>query len=419
MKSVFTLRVLWLLLPALLSLTALSQPDYVFKNPVLESGTDLQPGAVYKFADVKGGTDARITIIGFTGGVTLNAIDEIWTGFDEAFQPFIDVAPNADGYVEFKVDFYHKNTMNLMEQGQVPVTCIDVDGVEYEDGILYEHDRVQFLPGYYDWQMTGGNLNVSVNAYWVSILNASGWSYSGIDTIAKDVMSTVVNRNTSGFLLRIGAVNTSPTKSEVRYRSVYFQKFNYDHPPPLALTSILNLSGSRKQNGVELKVQLAKDHLFSKMVVERSFAPSNSFKDIGQMDIAPGVGASSPLAYLDSRAADDNYYYRVRFINAQTGKEEISNTILIKTDWKNFRPEIITSFLQSYNPVLCIRSREEGEASLQVYDLSGRNITRTKIRLNAGSNTISLLPFNAARAYLVMVLETKNNPPISKKVVVQ
>lgn len=156
MKSVFTLRVIWLLLPALFSLTATAQPDYEFKNAVHESGTALQPGAVYKFADVKGGVDARITVMGFTGGVTLNAIDENWTGFDEAFQPFIHVAPNANGYVEFKVDFYQKNTMNLKVQSNIPVTCIDVDGVEYDDGTLYERDIIQFLPGYYDWMITEG-----------------------------------------------------------------------------------------------------------------------------------------------------------------------------------------------------------------------------------------------------------------------
>lgn len=134
-----------------------------------------------------------------------------------------------------------------MNQNFVPVTCIDVDGVSYDDGTLYEEDQIQFFPGYYDFTMTGGNLNVTVPNGWVYIKNLLGSSYPGIDTAAKDVMATVVNRNISKFRVRVGARNTSDEKGEIRFRSVYFKTFNYGHPPPLALSSILNLSGSKKQ----------------------------------------------------------------------------------------------------------------------------------------------------------------------------
>ena len=78
--------------------------------------------------------------------------------------------------------------------------------------------------------MIGGNISVNSISSWVVVKNTSGISYGGIDTTAKDVMSTVVNRNVSTFLIRIGAQNSSPTKSEVRYRSVYFKTFNYGAP---------------------------------------------------------------------------------------------------------------------------------------------------------------------------------------------
>ena len=35
-----------------LALSVFAQPDYVFKNATLLSGTDLQPGAVYLFQNV-------------------------------------------------------------------------------------------------------------------------------------------------------------------------------------------------------------------------------------------------------------------------------------------------------------------------------------------------------------------------------
>ncbi|MGQ0738750.1 MAG: T9SS type A sorting domain-containing protein, partial [Bacteroidota bacterium] len=323
------------------------------------------------------------------------------------------------GYVEFKVEFYQASTTTKVIQNLIPVTCIDVDGKGYEDGVLYEQDQVQFFPGYYDYTMTGGNLLVNSVSNWMVIKNTSGISYPGIDTTAKDVMATVVNRNVSSFLLRIGALNTSSTESDVRYRSVYFKKFNYGHPEPLALKTILNLSGGKKQNGVELKVLLSKDHLFTKMVIERSASSSSSFSDIGEMNIAAGAGAASPLSYFDGNAGSAVNYYRVRLINIQTGKEELSNILMIKADVKNSSPEITTGFLQPANPVLAVRSREEGEANLQVFDMSGRSITKTKVRLNSGSNSISLPSFNAGRGYLVVVLETNNNQLISRKVLVQ
>ncbi len=419
MKGLFTFRALAAFSFIFSGYSASAQPDYSFNNAVLESGTALQTGAVYKFSLVKTGVDARITIMGSAGNVTLSSIDENWTGFDEAFQPFINVGTNANGYVEFKVEFYLAATTTKVTQTLIPVTCIDVDGKGYENGVLYEQDQVQFFPGYYDFTMTGGNLLVTNLSSWVIIKNTSGISYPGIDTMAKDVMATVVNRNVSSFLLRIGALNTSSTESEVRYRSVYFKKFNYGHPEPLALKTIMNLSGSKKQDGVELKVLLAQDHSFNQMVIERSASSSSLFSAIGEMDIVAGAGSKTPLAYFDANAGTAANYYRVRLINTQNGKEELSNTLMIKADGKNNSPEITTSFLQPANPMLTVRCQQEGEANLQVFDMWGRSITKTKVRLNSGYNSISLPSFNAGRGYLLLVLETKNNPPISRKVLVQ
>ncbi len=88
-------------------------PDYSFRNPILESGNSLSVGAVYLFRNVKTGVDARVTIVSFTGGISLYSLDETWTGFHEAFQPFINVPSRANGYVEFEIKFYDAGTRNL------------------------------------------------------------------------------------------------------------------------------------------------------------------------------------------------------------------------------------------------------------------------------------------------------------------
>ena len=73
-----------------------AQPDYVFTGGVLESGTDLQIGAMYRFTNVKPGIDGLITITDMTGGMTLAQIDGP-SGFAEAFQPYINCAPKSKG----------------------------------------------------------------------------------------------------------------------------------------------------------------------------------------------------------------------------------------------------------------------------------------------------------------------------------
>jgi hypothetical protein len=419
MKRQSTLCLLLLSFQLLLQTTIQAgQPDYSFKSPVLQSGTALQPGAVYLFSNVKNNVNARVTVMSATGGVKLTAIDETWTGFDEAFQPFIDISPNANGYVEFKIEFLNAANGNLQQQGQIPVTCIDVDGVTYRDGVLYEQDQVEFMPGYYDFKMTGGNLQVVNPPNWVTIKNTSGVSYSGIDTTAKDVMATVVNRNTSTFLLRIGALNTSPTESEVRYRSVYFKKFNYGHAEPLALGSLLSFSGSDKQKGVELKGIIANNNKFDKIIIEKG-SSSSSFEKIGQLPLTISSSEVS-FTFFDNNVSQAINYYRIRLVSSIDQSQEISNTLMIRNSNELYNNDlkIYNSIVQGSNPFLTMLSKNNVEAALQIVDMSGRMVYANKTRLNAGTNIINLSNFTTGKGNFLVVIKTQERS-ISQKIIVQ
>ncbi|MBM3416507.1 MAG: hypothetical protein FJY20_08670 [Bacteroidetes bacterium] len=100
MKRIITQVGLCSFLALLFHFSAYSQPDYSFTGSALISGTPLQNNAVYKFTSAKPGVDANVKIISQVGGVTLSEIDNNGTGFNEALQPFINVQPNANGYVE-------------------------------------------------------------------------------------------------------------------------------------------------------------------------------------------------------------------------------------------------------------------------------------------------------------------------------
>lgn len=401
----------------LFQLSSSAQPSYTFKNAVLISGTALQNGAKYRFSNVKTGIDALVTVKSQTGGVTLTEIDNNSTGFDEAFQPFINVAKNSNGYVEFQVDFVNTGTSTANVQSTVPITCIDVDGVGYSNGTLYEQDQVQYIPGYYDFTMTGGNLQVTNSGGWVVIKNTSGFSYSGIDTAAKDVMATVVNKNFSTMLLRIGGINTSNTESEVRYRSVYFKTFNYGHPAPLPNRTMISLSGAKKQNSVELRGRLSASHSFDKMIIERG-ATSGSFDYIGEMNIAETSSAEYPFTYIDAEPGNGVNYYRIRLVNSATKHQEISNTLMVKMDNNHSSLDVINTVMQANSPVITIRNNEEQQADLQVADMSGRMISNSKIRLNNGTNNINLSSFNTAKGFFVIVLRTSKET-VSRRMLVQ
>lgn len=394
-----------------------AQPDYTFKNAVLVSGLGLQTGAKYKFSNVRTNVDAFITIIAQTGGVRLTDMDNKTTGFDEAFQPSIYMEKNTGGYVEFQVDFVDAGTGDPKVQNYIPVSCINVDGDTYNDGVLFEQAQVQFFPGYYDYSITGSKLEVTLPGGWVVIKNTSGLRYSGIDTTAKEVMATVVNKSISGFRLRIGGMNTSPTNSAIRNRSVYFKTFTYGHLNTLPNRTMLSLSGSKKQNAVELKGLLSSSHSYTKMIIERA-ASSGVFGYIGEMNISGTATSTFAFTFFDTGPENGVNYYRIRLLNTATNIQEISNILMVKMDNNQKDLEVINTLVQGSNPVLYIKSLEDNEADLLVSDISGRIVNNTKTRLYNGFNNINLAGFNTATGYFLLVIKTKNNT-ISQRILVQ
>ena len=394
-----------------------AQPDYSFKNAVLVSGSGLQTGAKYKFSNVRTNVDAFITIIAQTGGIRLTEMDIKTTGYDEAFQPSIYMEKNSGGYVEFQLDFVDAGTGEPKVQNNIPVSCINVDGDTFNDGNLYEQSQVQFFPGYYDYSNMGSKIQITLPAGWIIINNTSGLRYAGIDTTARELMATVVNKGISSFLLRIGGTNNSQTNSVIRNRSIYFKSFNYGHLNTLPNRTMLSLSGSKKQNGVELKGLLSSSHSYNKLIIERA-ASNGVFGVISEMDISGTTASIFAFTYLDTKPENGVNYYRIRLLNAATNIQEISNSLMVKMDNNQKDLEVINTLVQGSHPVLSIRSIEDNDADFQVSDMSGRILYNTKTRINNGFNNINLAGFNTARGYFVLVVKTKNNT-ISQRILVQ
>lgn len=379
-------------------LTLLAQPDYVFNSHQLESGVALKTGAKYRFFEVKPGLDAIVQVKASTGGITLNSIDETWTGFDKAFQPFINVPPLSDGYVEFDIKFVKAGTNTPVTQVEIPVTPLDVDGVKFTSGghtgNIYEQDMIELKNGYYNFDMASYNLSITNPTdadltSWVSGKNTSGFAYDGIDTLAKDVMFTTVNANTSDFRIKIGARNTSATGSDVRYRSVYFQKFAYPNAFILPNRTTLSFSGSKKQNSVELKGLLSASHTFEKVVIEKSTS-GNNFSAIGEIKIENTGREQFNFAFLDNEIASGVVYYRLRLVNSANRIIEYSNVIMFNSKAINAGIYKVYPSLFKSSVNANIRSTERQAASFLVVDYSGRVVFSKQVQLQEGENNFTV-----------------------------
>lgn len=407
MKRKFTLAVIAVSLALFTSISLQAQPDYSFKNAQLKSGTALSTGAVYKFLNVKPGVDANITVLGMQGGITLDAIDENWTGFDAAFQPFINVGTNSNGYVEFRVDFLVAGTETLMNQSKVAATCVDVDGTIYSDGVLYEQDQVQYLNGYYDFSMNGVNLQVLNPAGWITIRNTTGVSYPGIDTLQKDVMATVTNLNVSSLKFRIGARNTSRSKTEVRYRSIYFEQFKYPNSILLPNRTTLQFSGSWKNDFVELKGVLSASHTYNRMIIERG-SISTALEPIGEISLVNTNAADFHFTFQDRTAAPGTNYYRLKFLNDAQQVFEYSAMILVKSAGTTDAMKLVNTLVNRANPAVTLYSNADTDGTIHLVDMQGRELYTGPIRLNTGTNSVSLSGLRAASGMIVIVVKTKS-----------
>ncbi|MDE3249427.1 MAG: T9SS type A sorting domain-containing protein [Bacteroidota bacterium] len=369
-----------IIVTALSSLRGYSQPEYTFKNPVLVSGTDLQVGAVYRYSNVRPGTDAIVTITDLNK-ISLTQFDGA-SGFDEAFQPYIWCPGKTKGYAEFRFDFVTAGTSTAKTMTEVPVTAIDIDGFEFPDAKIYEFDEFKTTPSYYvDYDLLGSSLTISNTAGWQSALNKTGVVYPGIDTIQQDVMFSMIYGNVSSITLRVGADNKSATAME-RLRSDYFQKFRFPSSI-LPVSPLLNFSSVAKTSAVELQWTIAASSNFASVVLERAYSP-NQFQAISNQ---PVTEKQASYQYTDA-AQSGTVYYRLKMIGF-TGAISYSNVIVCKaaatTTSLSVYPTVVTG-----NATVNINSGVTEQTNLQVVDLSGRLVYRQVITLQKGSNTFSV-----------------------------
>ena len=386
MKTKFYLKLLnslLILVSSLFTLSAKAQSDFRFENAVLESGTALQTGAIYRFSNVRVGTDAIVTIMGFTNGATLDSFDRVSTGYQEAFQPIVRVPRRQNGYAEFKVDFVTAGTNTLVVQPSVSASPIDVDGEVLPGDTLFETDQLNLGGGLVDYDATTTQLAITTSGNWIIARNVGGIEYSGIDTNASAVRFTVTNSNISSLTLRMGEDNRS-NNNRSRNRSVYFKKYSYSNSSLPAL-SLLSFRGAEKNKRVELQWELLKEHGLTKVYIERS-NNNNRFEIIAEV-WPPTDAYSSRYFRFNDNSFNGTVGYRLKMITANN-KIEYSNILLfreneqVENQFKIYPSNIETSATVS------MKADKATNAVFQLVDYSGKIISQKNILLKQGNNSV-------------------------------
>ncbi|MEP7263295.1 MAG: T9SS type A sorting domain-containing protein [Bacteroidota bacterium] len=350
-----------------------------FKNPVLISGTDGTVGAVYRFSDVSTDVDAWVEILQMDGA-TLDNIDNFVDGYDEAWQPFINVPGNRTSSINWKITFKGSgsNTDTLMSN--VALTAVDVDG---GSGMR------EFIESVYIYSYTlapASVLTVTQSGAGYKVMGSTA-TINDIDTAHHEAMVQMNFRNVSAFTYRTGVAKTN-SGWDTRQFSLYFNSFlNSGSTLPVNLLYFNALKGNNK---VDLKWATGSEKENDFFTVERS-TDGQIYEKILTV---PGAGTtSSTHSYY---ASDKNPYHGTAYYRLKqtdfNGEFTYSDVRTVKYD--DIKTDAAVE-IRSVNPSLFndhftvnYTAKEAGPVLFRVTSINGQLIEEEARMMEEGNNYI-------------------------------
>ncbi|NNL89055.1 MAG: hypothetical protein HKP25_08290 [Marinicaulis sp.] len=195
-----------------------------FRNPVLESGTALSVGAVYRFSNVATGADALVSIDALNSG-TLNIIDRD-TGLLENFQPELNNIGAASA--DFTITFVIAGT-STPASFDFAASGIDIDGNnnnlrEYAEFSIPFQEYVLDSPTELDVNASGPSA-----ANRIRFESRTPMVAPGIDPTATGNIVSTFYAGVSSFEYRIGTLGTG---NMTRLNSLDFNCPTLNFPTP-------------------------------------------------------------------------------------------------------------------------------------------------------------------------------------------
>lgn len=335
------------------------------------SGTNLEVGAVYRFASVTTNVDALVKIDSLVNGAKLNKIDDNsnGTGYKAAFQPAVQSGNFiGDSYAVFSIQFVQENTAIPVTLQSVNATALDLDG----NSTLKEFVEIGYGTGatMSYWMGTPDILvsQLSTGAYYAR--NILGIERSGIDTASLANMFTATKTDVSSFVLKYGT-STTNRSSATRQFSLYMKGFAY--PPSTLPVSLTAFSASLNNNKVDLKWTTASEVNVSHFVVEKSTDGSN-YTDAGMVFSYGSAFETANYTLSDNIAGTQSkvIYYRLRSVDID-GKSQLSATRIIRIDSKESNSIAILTYPNPVNNELRITVPANWQNKKAVYELFNAN----------------------------------------------
>ncbi len=304
----------FILTAMVLLFSATVQGQLVFRNATLETPatTQLKEGAIYRFSQVAADVDALVLVDSLVNGASLTAIDISNTGYNDAFQPTIRPGNIGLSYALFHIRFVRTGTTTPVVLPQLAATNLDIDG----NANLKEMSEIDMNGGSSTYMTGTPQISVSMlQGLRFRAMNLTGVEYTGIDTLAQDVMYRVQHVNVSSFKVRLGAVTTTNSSSPRQY-SVYMRAVQIANGTTILPVQLLQFTATAKEKRVILDWQTANQEKFSHFAIERS-TDAQQFKTVAIVMGAENSATVATYSYTDApdQQQPNVLYYRLKMVD--------------------------------------------------------------------------------------------------------
>jgi hypothetical protein len=372
-------------------------PELIFNNVVLESGTDKEDGAKYRFSNVTSGLDAVIEIKGrSSASVVLSSIDTSGTGlgYTKAFQPVLGIpgtAPaNSNWSMDFRLTFYKGGTTTTIPVSQFYVTGLDIDG---DASTLSEWAKMERLTAIDSAIVNSLTFTKTATSGQGDDFKVEGIvaNSPGIDTSAINVMATYMYSNKDGIDFTIGAkTSSSTTTAGMRLNSLWFRTFFNPFLPVKMMSFTAMLNSSTK---AELKWATATEENASHFIVEKSV----DGKNYSEAGIVFANGTTTDImnySFFDNVNTNQAgvIYYRLRTIDID-GKAELSATRIIRIGKQTEKDISIVTYPNPVSNEIRITipaNWQNKKVVYEIYNASGKTAKKIEAASSSQTETINV-----------------------------
>jgi len=300
-----------------------------FNAPTIVSGTDQQPGCVYRFSSVTSGghVDALVSIDSLIGGTTLAGIDAAPSGSSTtAFQPQVSSLGGIGyHYAVFTITFVTAGTTYPTPVTNFSSVFMGIDGAPQ----ITEFNSITISNA--TWQYVSSTPKVSVTQ--------SGNTFWGTATSSSATGGQTINETDSSEMFRV----TTPLVTSFSVRVGFYQSNNGWNGNDLFS---LNMAGSEMQNAtlpvnlLNFSAQLVNDKVslswtgkqednLSHYILERSYN-NETYSQVALIFPAEGEQTNS-YSFKDAVNNASVIYYRLKMVD-KDGSYKISDVKIIRTD---------------------------------------------------------------------------------------